>query len=107
MRRRSGDREPAAHAQRGGARGHRGTRRRRNRSEAAGVGRVVAVADRLLRPDPAGRRDRQALDGWFRDELRIESVHRGALPAAAETRRAERIATWINDLRQRANLAAK
>jgi hypothetical protein len=49
----------------------------------------------------------QALDGWFRDELRIEAYLAGRFPQTADSRRAERIAAWINDLRRRANLAAK
>ena len=49
----------------------------------------------------------QALDGWFRDELKIEAFLAVRFPQIADTRRAERIANWINDLRRRANLAAK
>lgn len=49
----------------------------------------------------------QALDGWFRDELRIEAYIAQRFPGAAEPRQAERISNWINDLRRRANLSAK
>ena len=49
----------------------------------------------------------QALDGWFRDELRIEAYVTGRFPQSADPRRAERINSWINDLRRRANLAGK
>jgi len=49
----------------------------------------------------------QALDGWFRDELKIEAFLAIRYPLTADTRRAERIAAWVNDLRRRANLSAK
>jgi len=49
----------------------------------------------------------QALDGWFRDELKIEAYLADRYPQTGDPRRAERISTWINDLRRRANLAAK
>ena len=49
----------------------------------------------------------QALDGWFRDELRIETYVTERFPQSADPRRPERIAAWINDLRRRANLAGK
>jgi hypothetical protein len=49
----------------------------------------------------------QALDGWFRDELKIEAFLAGRYPQTADPKRAERIANWINDLRRRANLSAK
>ena len=49
----------------------------------------------------------QALDGWFRDELRIEAYLAERFPQTADSRRAERINAWINDLRRRANLSGK
>ncbi len=49
----------------------------------------------------------QALDGWFRDELRIEAYVNERFPPSADPRRAERIASWISDLRRRANLGGK
>ena len=49
----------------------------------------------------------QALDGWFRDELRIEAYLDGRFPQTGDSRRAERISGWINDLRRRANLSGK
>jgi hypothetical protein len=49
----------------------------------------------------------QALDGWFRDELKIEAYVAERFPQTADPRRAERISNWINDLRRRANLSAK
>jgi hypothetical protein len=48
----------------------------------------------------------QALDGWFRDELRIEGYVEQRFPQS-DPRRTDRINTWINDLRRRANLSAK
>jgi hypothetical protein len=48
----------------------------------------------------------QALDGWFRDELKIEAYLADRFPLT-DPRRAERISAWINDLRRRANLSAK
>lgn len=47
----------------------------------------------------------QALDGWFRDELRIAAYLAERFPQSAG--RAERIAGWISDLRRRANLSGK
>jgi hypothetical protein len=49
----------------------------------------------------AGITDR-ALDGWFRDDLRMEAYIAQRFPP--DPNRDERIATWIRDLRQRANL---
>ena len=49
----------------------------------------------------AGITDR-ALDGWFRDDLRMESYIAQRFPP--DPNRDERIAIWIKDLRQRANL---
>ena len=47
----------------------------------------------------------QALDGWFRDELKIEAFLAIRFPQIADPRRAERINDWIIDLRRRANLS--
>ena len=52
----------------------------------------------------AGITDR-ALDGWVRDDLRMESYIAQRFPP--DPNRDERIATWIKDLRQRANLTNK
>jgi hypothetical protein len=49
----------------------------------------------------------QALDGWFRDELKIEAYLAERFPQTADPKRGERITSWINDLRRRANLPAK
>ncbi len=49
----------------------------------------------------AGMSDR-ALDGWFRDEFRIETYLEQRFPP--DPKRDERIAAWIRDLRTRANL---
>ena len=49
----------------------------------------------------------QALDGWFRDDLKIEAFLAIRFPQIGDTRRPERIGAWINDLRRRANLSAK
>jgi hypothetical protein len=49
----------------------------------------------------------QALDGWFRDELRIEAYLSERFPQTTDPRRAERISAWIIDLRRRANLDGK
>jgi hypothetical protein len=49
----------------------------------------------------------QALDGWFRDELKIEAFLALRFPQIADSRRSERINAWINDLRHRANLSGK
>jgi hypothetical protein len=56
------------------------------------------VASQIQR---AGVTDR-ALDGWFRDDLRIDLYIEQRFPP--DPKRDERIATWIKDLRQRANL---
>ena len=50
----------------------------------------------------AGMSDR-ALDGWFRDDLRIEAYLEQRF-ASTDPKRDERIAAWIRDLRTRANL---
>lgn len=50
----------------------------------------------------AGMGDR-ALDGWFRDDLRIET-HILQRFGDVDPRRDERVAAWIQTLRQRANL---
>jgi hypothetical protein len=52
----------------------------------------------------AGMSDR-ALDGWFRDDLRIEAYLAQRFPPDAK--RDERIASWIKDLRSRANLPGR
>jgi hypothetical protein len=52
----------------------------------------------------AGMSDR-ALDGWFRDEFRIETYLEQRFPP--DPKRDERIAAWIRDLRTRANLPIK
>lgn len=49
----------------------------------------------------------QALDGWFRDDLRIEAYLAERFPQTTDPRRAERVNAWVNDLRRRANLAGK
>ena len=49
----------------------------------------------------------QALDGWFRDELKIEAFLALRFPQIADSRRSERINAWISDLRHRANLSGK
>ena len=53
----------------------------------------------------AGLNDR-ALDGWFRDDLRIEAYldQRFSQP---DPKRDERITAWIRDLRHRANLPVR
>ena len=53
----------------------------------------------------AGMNDR-ALDGWFRDDLRIEAYldQRFSQP---DPKRDERIAAWLRDLRSRANLPVR
>ena len=91
-------------------------------SEAArsGIGEPVSaqIAARrqawaALWPSPAeltaqiqrsGMTDR-ALDGWFRDDLRIDLYIEQRFPP--DPKRDERLATWIKDLRQRANLTNK
>ncbi len=52
----------------------------------------------------AGMSDR-ALDGWFRDDLRIEAYLAQRFPPDAK--RDERVAAWIKDLRARANLPGR
>jgi hypothetical protein len=49
----------------------------------------------------------KALDGWFRDDLRISAYFDQRFGLAQDERRGTRIATLINDLRKRANLPAK
>ena len=53
----------------------------------------------------AGMSDR-GLDGWFRDDLRTEAYLQQRF-SQADAKRDERIAEWIRDLRQRANLTGK
>jgi hypothetical protein len=52
----------------------------------------------------SGMTDR-GLDGWFRDDLRIDLYIEQRFPP--DPKRDERLATWIKDLRQRANLPNK
>lgn len=52
----------------------------------------------------AGMSDR-GLDGWFRDELRIDLYLEQRFPP--DPKRDERIATWIQELRHRANLPSR
>jgi hypothetical protein len=52
----------------------------------------------------SGMTDR-ALDGWFRDDLRIDMYIEQRFPP--DPKRDERLAAWIRDLRQRANLINK
>jgi len=52
----------------------------------------------------AGMTD-QALDGWFRDDLRIAGYIDLRFGATADQARATRLADWIADLRRRANLS--
>ena len=54
----------------------------------------------------AGMSD-QALDGWFRDEVRIAAYLDQRFPPGSDPRRADRINAWISELRRRANLSAK
>ena len=61
-------------------------------------------ADLATEVKRSGVTDR-ALDGWFRDDLRIDMYIEQRFPP--DPNRSERIATWIKDLRQRANLANK
>jgi hypothetical protein len=49
----------------------------------------------------AGMTD-QALDGWFRDELRINAYINQRFGQVPD--RATRISSWLSDLRRRANL---
>jgi hypothetical protein len=49
----------------------------------------------------------QALNGWFRDELIIETYYDQRFGQANDARRAERIAEWTRDLRRRANLPVR
>ena len=51
----------------------------------------------------AGMTD-QALDGWFRDDLRIAAYIDLRFGATADDARATRLAEWIVELRRRANL---
>jgi len=52
----------------------------------------------------AGMTD-QALDGWFRDDLRIAAYIDLRFGASADEARATRVAEWIAELRRRANLS--
>lgn len=51
--------------------------------------------------------NQQGLDGWFRDDLQIEAYLDQRFGPAAATKRSTRIADWVRDLRQRANLNVK
>lgn len=70
----------------------------RRRAWAATWSSPAELASQMQR---AGMSDR-ALDGWFRDTLKIEAYLEQRFPA--EPKREERIAAWIKDLRARANL---
>ena len=48
----------------------------------------------------------QAMDGWCRDDVRI-AMYMDQRFGAADAQREARIASWIKDLRQRANLPAR
>ena len=48
----------------------------------------------------------QALDGWCRDDVRI-AMYMDQRFGAADAQREARIASWLKDLRQRANLPAR
>ncbi|HEX5069084.1 MAG TPA: hypothetical protein VFV78_02625 [Vicinamibacterales bacterium] len=47
----------------------------------------------------------QALDGWFRDDLRIAAYVDLRFGATADDARSARVADWIAELRRRANLS--
>jgi hypothetical protein len=70
----------------------------RRRAWTATVPFAADLANQLQR---AGMSDR-ALDGWFRDSLRIDAYLAQRFPA--DPGRDESIAAWIRDLRLRANL---
>jgi len=52
----------------------------------------------------AGMND-QAVDGWFRDDLRIAAYLDLRFGVTADQARATRLAEWITELRRRANLS--
>ncbi len=54
----------------------------------------------------AGTTD-QALDGWFRDDLRMTTYVDQRFGVQADAARAGRIAEWVTELRRRANLTGK
>lgn len=54
----------------------------------------------------AGMND-QALDGWFRDDLRIATFLDMRFGATADEARATRLADWVAELRRRANLSGR
>ena len=66
------------------------------------VARLPAGTDLRTALERAGMTDR-GLDGWFRDDLRIEGYLEQRFPPQ-DARRDARIAEWIRDLRVRANL---
>ena len=70
----------------------------------AWAGLWPSPADLAAQVQRSGVTDR-ALDGWFRDDLRIDMYIEQRFPP--DPNRAERIAMWIKDLRQRANLTSK
>ncbi|HXT69576.1 MAG TPA: hypothetical protein VN700_07465 [Vicinamibacterales bacterium] len=64
----------------------------------------ASPADLAKEMERAGMSDR-ALDGWFRDDMRIDAYLEQRFPP--DPKRDERIAAWIKDLRSRANLPAR
>lgn len=49
----------------------------------------------------------QALDGWFRDDLKIASYLDQRFGQQADDARAQKIAAWVADLRRRANITGR
>ena len=49
----------------------------------------------------------QGMDGWCRDDVKIAMYLEQRFGAASDPQRETRIASWIKDLRQRANLPAR
>lgn len=54
----------------------------------------------------AGTTD-QALDGWFRDDLKIAAYLNRRFGPAADAERDKRVNDWVADLRRRANFTAR
>lgn len=54
----------------------------------------------------AGTTD-QALDGWFRDDLKISAYLDRRFGPAADVAREKRVNDWVVDLRRRANLTGR
>jgi hypothetical protein len=52
----------------------------------------------------AGMND-QAIDGWFRDDLRINAYLDVRFGLQPDDGRAKRVADWLAELRRRANLS--